>query len=94
LKDPKKEQGENIIKKQEKKKQRDKKCKEANLPLKCPSEGIPEQGPPREVLPTLVNNAYSLLELRRLGESFEGRSSQRPSENRPSQDSLVVRGKN
>jgi hypothetical protein len=68
--DPKKEQGENPIKKQEKKKSRGKKCKESNPPLNCPSEGIPEQGPPREVLPTLVNNVYSLLELQRLGESL------------------------
>jgi hypothetical protein len=41
LKDPQKEQRENLIKKQENKKQRGKKCKESNLPFKCPSEGIP-----------------------------------------------------
>ena len=79
MRDPKKEHGENPIKKQEKKKSRGKKCKEANPPLKCPSEGIPEQGPPREVLPTLENNVYSLLELQRLEEPIEGRRSQRPS---------------
>jgi hypothetical protein len=72
LRDPQKEEGENLINKQEKKKSRGKKCKETNPPLKCPSEGIPEQGPPREVLPTPVNNEYSLLELQRLGESLEG----------------------
>ena len=81
--DPKKEQGENLTKKQEKKKQRGKKCKESNPPLRCPLEEIPEQGPPREVLPTLipVNNVCSLLELQRLGEFIEGRSSQRPFKN-------------
>jgi hypothetical protein len=65
LRDPKKEQGGNHIRKLEKKKWRGKKCKEANPLLKCPSEEIPEQGPPREVLPTQfpVNNARTLLEL-------------------------------
>jgi hypothetical protein len=74
LRDPQKEQGGNHIRKPEKKNWRGKKCKEANPPLKCLSKEIPEQGPPREVLPTPipVNNAYSLLELQRLGESIEG----------------------
>ena len=63
MRDPQKEEGENLINKQEKKKSRSKKCKETNPPLKCPSKGILEQGPPREVIPTLVNNEYSLLEL-------------------------------
>jgi hypothetical protein len=72
LKDLQKEQGENHLKKQEKKNLRGKKRKESNPPLKFPSEGIPEQYLPREVPPTPVNNAYSLLELQRLGESFEG----------------------
>ena len=78
--DPQKDPGENLIKKQEKKKRRGKKCKEANPPLRCPLEEIPEQGLPREGLPTptQVNNAYSLLELQRLGEPIEGQSSQRP----------------
>jgi hypothetical protein len=74
LRDPKKEQGGNHIRKLGKKKQRGKKCKEANPPLKCPSKEIPEQGSPREVIPTPipVNNAGSLLELERLGESIKG----------------------
>jgi hypothetical protein len=94
--DPQKEQGENLTKKQEKKKRRGKKCKEANPPLRCPLEEIPEQGPPREGLPTPtpVNNVYSLLELQRLGESIEGRSSQRPTENRPSRDPPAPRDQN
>jgi hypothetical protein len=81
--DPKKEQGENPTNKKEKKKQRGKKCKEANQLLKCPSVEIPELGPPREVLPTPfpVNNVLSLLEFQRLEESIESRSSQRHLEN-------------
>jgi hypothetical protein len=51
LKDLQKEQGENHRKKQEKNKLRGKKCKEANPPLKCPLEGIPEQDLPREPPP-------------------------------------------
>jgi hypothetical protein len=79
--DPQKDPGENLTKKQEKKKRRGKKCKEANPPLRCPLEEIPEQGLPREGLPTPIpiNNAYSFLELQNLGEPSKGRSSQRPS---------------
>jgi hypothetical protein len=69
LRDPQKEQGGNLIRKLEKKKRRGKKCKEANPLLKCPSEEIPEQGPPREVLPTPipVNNALVSWNCRGLG---------------------------
>jgi hypothetical protein len=73
LRDPQNEQGGNIVRKPKKKKKRGKKCKETNPPFKCPSEEIPEQGPLSEVLPTPipVNNAYSILELQRLGEAIE-----------------------
>jgi hypothetical protein len=59
------EQEGNPSKKQERKKRRGIKCREANPLSKCPLDKTLEQGHPREapLLPIPVNNAYSLLEL-------------------------------